>query len=177
MGPARVRNNESMSHKHAAGGNTPAVHALLEAGIAHTVHAYEHDPSGDLGYGEEAALALGVDADQVFKTLCAYVDGRLTVGIVPVSGMLDLKALANAVGGKRAEMAPPADAERSSGYVVGGISPIGQRKRLPTVLDETAELYDVVYVSGGRRGLDIGLSPTDLTTVTDAIVAPIAKLP
>lgn len=164
-----------MSHKHAVGGNTPAVHALIEAGIQHTVHPYEHDPLSDLSYGDEAARALGVDADRVFKTLCAYVDGRLTVGIVPVSGMLDLKALAKAVGGKKAEMAPPADAERSSGYVVGGISPIGQRKQLPTVLDETAELYDTVYVSGGRRGLDIELAPADLVTATDALIAPIAK--
>ncbi len=164
-----------MSHKHAAGGNTPAVHALIEAGIAHTLHPYEHDPSSDLGYGLEAAAAIGVAPDQVFKTLCAYVDGRLSVGIVPVSGQLDLKSLAHALGGKRAEMAPPADAERSSGYVVGGISPIGQRKHLPTVLDETAELYDVIYVSGGRRGLDIGLAPADLAGVTDAVIAPIAK--
>jgi len=164
-----------MSHKHAAGGNTPAVHALLEAGIEHTVHPYEHDPSSELSYGEEAAQALGVDADQVFKTLCVYVDGILTVGIVPVSGVLDLKALAHAVGGKKADMAPPADAERSSGYVVGGISPIGQRKQLPTVLDETAELYDIVYVSGGRRGLDIGLAPADLAAATGALIAPIAK--
>jgi Cys-tRNA(Pro)/Cys-tRNA(Cys) deacylase len=164
-----------MSHKHATGGNTPAVHALLEAGIEHTLHPYQHDPSSELTYGEEAAQALGVDADQVFKTLCAYVDGHLAVGIVPVSGMLDLKALAHALGGKKAEMAPPADAERSSGYVVGGISPIGQRKQLPTVLDETAELYDIVYVSGGRRGLDIGLAPADLATATDALIAPIAK--
>ena len=156
-------------------GATPAVHALVEAGIEHTLHPYEHDPSSDLGYGLEAAAAIGVDPEQVFKTLCAYVDGKLVVGIVPVSGMLDLKGLAAAFGGKRAEMAPPADAERSSGYVVGGISPIGQRKALPTALDETAELWDVVYVSGGRRGLDIGLAPADLVRVTNAIIAPIAK--
>lgn len=164
-----------MSRKHEAGGNTPAVHALIEAGIAHTLHPYEHDPNSDLGYGLEAAAAIGVDADQVFKTLCAYVDGRLVVGIVPVSGLLDLKHLAAAFGGKKAEMAPPADAERSSGYVVGGISPIGQRKALPTALDETAELYDVIYVSGGRRGLDIGLAPADLVRITNAVIAPIAK--
>lgn len=159
-------------HEH---GSTPAVVALTEAGIAHTLHPYEHDPSSDLGYGLEAAAAIGAEPDQVFKTLCAYVDGKLSVGIVPVSGKLDLKALAAAFGGKKAEMAPPADAERSSGYVVGGISPIGQRKKLPTALDETAELYDVVYVSGGRRGLDIGLAPADLVRITDAVVAPIAK--
>jgi Cys-tRNA(Pro)/Cys-tRNA(Cys) deacylase len=156
-------------------GATPAVVALTDAGIRHTLHPYEHDPSTDLGYGLEAAAAIGVEPEQVFKTLCAYVDGRLSVGIVPVSGKLDLKGLAAALGGKKAEMAPPADAERSSGYVVGGISPIGQRKALPTALDETAELYDVIYVSGGRRGLDIGLAPADLVRITGAVVAPIAK--
>ncbi|WP_291382989.1 Cys-tRNA(Pro) deacylase [Demequina sp.] len=159
-------------HAHAA---TPAVAALVATHTAHTLHAYEHDPASDLGYGLEAAAALGVDPGQVFKTLCAYVDDRLCVGIVPVSGQLDLKALAHALGGKKARMAPPADAERSSGYVVGGISPIGQRKQLPTALDETAELYDTVYVSGGRRGLDIGLSPRDLVRITRAVVGPIAK--
>lgn len=159
-------------HEHAS---TPAVAALVEGDIPHTLHPYEHDPSSDLGYGLEAAAAIGVDPDQVFKTLCAYVDGKLSVGVVPVSGKLDLKALAHALGGKKAEMAPPADAERSSGYVVGGISPIGQRKALPTAIDETAELYDVIYVSGGRRGLDIGLSPADLARVTNAVIAPIAK--
>lgn len=162
--------------KHApAHGGTPAVVALTEAGIPHTLHPYEHDPSTDLGYGLEAAAAIGVDPEQVFKTLCAYVDGKLCVGIVPVSGKLDLKGLAAAFGGKKAEMAPPADAERVTGYVVGGISPIGQKKALPTALDETAELFDVVYVSGGRRGLDIGLAPADLMRITNAVVAPIAK--
>ncbi len=159
-------------HQHGA---TPAVAVLVAGGIPHTLHHYEHDPASELGYGLEAATALGADPDQVFKTLCAYVDGHLSVGIVPVSGALDLKSLAAALGGKRAEMAPPADAERSSGYVVGGISPIGQRKPLPTALDETAELFDTVYVSGGRRGLDIGLSPSDLARVTGAVVGPIAK--
>lgn len=159
-------------HEHAS---TPAIAALTAAGIPHTVHPYEHDPATDLGYGLEAAAAIGVAPDQVFKTLCAYVDGHLSVGIVPVSGKLDLKGLAAALGGKKAEMAPPADAERSSGYVVGGISPIGQRKQLPTALDETAELFDIIYVSGGRRGLDIGLAPADLARVTGAVIAPIAK--
>lgn len=159
-------------HQHGA---TPAVAALVAAGIPHTLHPYEHDAASDLSYGLEAAAALGVAPEQVFNTLCAYVDDHLSVGIVPVSGMLDLKALAHTLGGKRAEMAPPADAERSSGYVVGGISPIGQRKALPTALDETAELYDTIYVSGGRRGLDIGLSPSDLARITGAVVGPIAK--
>ncbi|MCB2412501.1 Cys-tRNA(Pro) deacylase [Demequina sp. TTPB684] len=159
-------------HAHAA---TPAVAALIAADVPHTLHSYEHDPSSDVGYGLEAADALGVDPDQVFKTLCAYVDGRLCVGIVPVTAMLDLKAFAHSLGGKRAEMAPPADAERSSGYVVGGISPIGQRKALPTALDETAELFDTIYVSGGRRGLDIELAPAHLAQITHAVIGPIAK--
>ena len=164
-----------MSRNHEFGGNTPAIHALLEAGIPHSVHPYEHDSASKLSYGVEAATALGLDPDQVFKTMCAFVDGHLSVGIVPVSGMLDLKAFAAALGGKKAEMAQAADAERSSGYVVGGISPIGQRRALPTALDETADLFDIVYVSGGRRGLDIGLAPADLARITNAVVGPIAK--
>jgi Cys-tRNA(Pro)/Cys-tRNA(Cys) deacylase len=123
----------------------------------------------------EAATALGLDPDQVFKTLLVDVDGRLVVGIVPVTGKLDLKAIAAAVGGKKAAMADPALAERRTGYVVGGISPIGQKTRHETVLDETAELWDVVYVSGGRRGFDLGLSPADLVRATDAVVADIAR--
>jgi len=169
-----MRHNDSMSKHHAAA-STPATVALTQAGISFTVHPYEHDPSTALGYGLEAAAAIGVVPEQVFKTLCAYVDGQLCVGVVPVSGKLDMKALATALGGKKAQMAPPADAERSSGYVVGGISPVGQRKALPTVVDETAQLYDVVYVSGGRRGLDIGLAPADLVRVTGAVVAAIAQ--
>ncbi|WP_296665842.1 Cys-tRNA(Pro) deacylase [Demequina sp.] len=164
-----------MSRKHAAGGSTPAVHALLEAGVAHTLHPYEHDPASDLSYGLEAAAALGVEPDRVFKTLCAYVDGVLAVAIVPVSGTLDLKALAQALGGKKAEMAPPADAERATGYVVGGISPLGQRRPHPTAIDETVELWDTVFVSGGRRGLDIGIAPADLLTLTRGVAAPLAK--
>ncbi|WP_156157618.1 Cys-tRNA(Pro) deacylase [Demequina pelophila] len=164
-----------MSRKHAAGGSTPAVHALLEAGVPHTLHPYEHDPSSDLSYGLEAAAALGVEPDQVFKTLCAHVDGRLVVAIVPVSGQLDLKALARACGAKKAEMASPHDAERATGYVVGGISPLGQRTAHPTLLDETVELWDTVYVSGGRRGLDIGLAPADLIAATSAALAPLTK--
>jgi Cys-tRNA(Pro)/Cys-tRNA(Cys) deacylase len=118
---------------------------------------------------------LGLDPAQVLKTLFASVDGRLVVGIVPVAGQLDLKALAAAVGGKKATMADPADAERATGYVVGGISPVGQRRSHPTVLDESATAYDTVYVSGGRRGLDLGLAPADLVRVTGATVAAIAR--
>ncbi len=153
---------------------TPATVALTTAGIPFTAHAYEHDPA-NTNFGLEAASALGLDPDQVFKTLLADVDGALVVGIVPVTGKLDLKALAAAVGGKKAEMADPKLAERRTGYVVGGISPIGQKNTHRTVLDETAELYDTVFVSGGRRGLDIELAPGDLVLVTQAIVADIAK--
>jgi len=153
---------------------TPATVALRAAGIPFVEHAYPHDPAST-GYGLEAASALGVDPDRVFKTLLAEVDGSLVVGVVPVSGRLDLKALAAAAGGKRAAMADPAVAERRTGYVVGGISPIGQRTRLPTVIDETAELWDTVFVSGGRRGLDVELSPADLVRATAATLADIAR--
>ncbi|MCF4121788.1 Cys-tRNA(Pro) deacylase [Antribacter sp. KLBMP9083] len=163
--------------KHASGthGGTPAIVALEKAGVAHTLHPYEHDPGSDLGYGLEAAAAIGVTATQVFKTLLADVDGRLVVGIVPVDRKLDLKALAKAAGGKKAIMAEPASAERATGYVVGGISPLGQKQRHATVLDDSAEAYDVVYVSGGRRGLDVGLAPGDLLRLTGGTTAPIAR--
>jgi Cys-tRNA(Pro)/Cys-tRNA(Cys) deacylase len=163
----------AMARKQGSGG-TPATVALTKAGIAFTEHAYEHDPAAS-SYGVEAAEVLGLDPEQVFKTLLASVDGRLVVGVVPVSGQLDLKALAGAVGGKKATMADPAAAERATGYVVGGISPIGQKRAHPTVLDDSALSFDVVYVSGGRRGLDLGLSPRDLVAVTDATVASIRR--
>jgi len=162
-----------MAKRKGAGG-TPATVALTAAGIAFTEHAYEHDP-GASSYGLEAAELLGLDPAQVLKTLFTQVDGRLVVGIVPVSGQLDLKAVAAAVGGKKAAMADPADAERATGYVVGGISPVGQKKAHPTVLDASALNHDRVYVSGGRRGLDLGLDPRDLVRVTDATVAPIGR--
>ena len=162
-----------MARKKGAGG-TPATVALTKAGVAFTEHAYAHDP-GAASYGTEAAEVLGLDPAQVLKTLFASVDGRLVVGIVPVAGQLDLKALAAAVGGKKATMADPADAERATGYVVGGISPVGQRRSHPTVLDESATAYDTVYVSGGRRGLDLGLAPADLVRITGATVAAIAR--
>ncbi|MCC3771708.1 Cys-tRNA(Pro) deacylase [Streptomyces sp. UNOC14_S4] len=155
-------------------GSTPAVVALERAGASFTVHAYTHDPAA-ASYGEEAAEALGVDPRQVFKTLVAEVDGTLTVAVVPVSGSLDLKALATAVGGKRAAMADPAAAERTTGYVRGGISPLGQRKRLPTVLDASAAAYATICVSAGRRGLEVELAPADLAALADAVVAPIAR--
>jgi len=156
---------------------TPATSALTLAGIAFTEHAYQHDP-GAANFGLEAADALAlsrsIEPERVFKTLLADVDGRLVVGIVPVTGKLDLKALAAAVGGKKATMADPALAERRTGYVVGGISPIGQKTAHPTVLDETAELWDTVFVSGGRRGLDLELAPADLVRATGATLAAIA---
>jgi len=160
--------------KHTSSG-TPALVALDAAGVTHTAHAYDHDPGSDLGYGLEAAQILGVPPEQVFKTLMTTVDGELTVAVVPVAGMLDLKALASVVGGKKAAMADKAAAERATGYVVGGISPLGQRTEHPTVLDETVELFDTVFVSGGRRGLDVELSPADLIRLTSAVVAPIAR--
>ncbi|WP_309134335.1 Cys-tRNA(Pro) deacylase [Cellulomonas sp.] len=153
---------------------TPALLALAAAGVPHTAHTYTHDPASDLGYGLEAAQALGVDPEQVFKTLVADVEGTLTVAVVPVTGRLDLKALAQAVGAKRAVMAQPAAAERATGYVVGGISPLGQRTRLRTVVDETVWLFDTVLVSGGRRGLDVELAPDDLVRLTEAVVAAVA---
>ena len=153
---------------------TPATVALDKAGVTFTVHAYDHDPRS-ASYGLEAADALGLDPDAVFKTLLAEVDGELVVAVVPVSGQLDLKALASAVGGKRAAMADPAVAERTTGYVVGGISPIGQRRRLRTVVDESASARPAVYVSGGRRGVDLGLDPADLVRVLDAQVARIGR--
>ncbi|HEU5036015.1 MAG TPA: Cys-tRNA(Pro) deacylase [Nocardioides sp.] len=162
-----------MARKKSAGG-TPATVALTRAGIAFTLHEYEHDPRA-ASFGLEAADALGLDPAQVFKTLMATVDGRLTVGIVPVSGQLDLKALARAAGGSRAAMADVAAAERATGYVAGGISPVGQKRPHPTVLDETAMTFDTVYVSGGRRGLDLGIAPADLVRATGATVAPVSR--
>ncbi|MEU0405178.1 Cys-tRNA(Pro) deacylase [Streptomyces sp. NPDC006197] len=156
------------------GGGTPATVALTAAGTPFTLHAYEHDPASP-SYGEEAAEALGVSPDRVFKTLVADVDGELMVAVVPVAGQLDLKALASAVGGKRAVMADPAAAERTTGYVRGGISPLGQRKRLRTVLDASASEHTTVCVSAGRRGLEVELSPTDLAALTSAVLAPIGR--
>jgi len=153
---------------------TPATVALSTAGIRFTPHSYEHD-AAVTSFGMEAADALGLDPERVFKTLLAEVDGQLVVGMVPVTGLLDLKALAAAAGGKRAVMADAAVAERRTGYVVGGISPIGQKTSHPTFLDETAELFDTVFVSGGRRGFDIELAPSDLVAITSATVAAIAR--
>lgn len=153
---------------------TPAIVAAERAKIAFQVLEYDHDPGAE-SYGLEAAAALGVAPAAVFKTLVAEVDGtKLVVAIVPVNARLNLKAFVAAAGGKRADMANPADAERATGYVVGGISPLGQRRRLPTVLDQSALDHPTVYVSAGRRGLELALAPGDLARLTGAIVAAVA---
>ena len=169
---ARTSDSGHCDGEEAEGGGTPATLALTEAGIAHTVHPYPHDPRST-SYGLEAAEALGLDPARVHKTLMASVDGQLIVAIVPVAGQLDLKALARAVGGSKAVMADPAVAQRVTGYVVGGISPIGQRRAHPTVLDERALDWPTIFVSGGKRGLDLELAPADLVRITDAITAQI----
>lgn len=156
-----------------AGRGTTATIALDRAKIPYKLHEYEHDPRRE-SYGLEASQALGVPPEQVFKTLVAAVDGSLAVGVVPVHRQLDLKALAAAAGGKRAVMAEVAAAERATGYVAGGISPVGQKRRLPVVVDESALSLGTMFCSGGRRGLEIELAPADLIKATGAIVAAIA---
>src|SRR5699024_7297113 len=158
---------------------TPATLARTAAGIPFQVHTYTHDARSERSCGLEAAGALGVDPTVVFKTLVVQVPGLarhsgLAVALVPVAETLDLKAVAQAFGQKKATLAPPADAQRSSGYVTGGISPVGQRTTLPTVIDTSAEGLDLVYVSGGRRGLDVSLRPRDLAVLTGAVFAPVA---
>lgn len=145
---------------------------LTRQKVEHRLHTYTH--RGGQAYGPEGAEALGLDPGRVFKTLVAEVDGALTVGVVPVSGTLDLKALAAAVGGKRARMADVAAAERATGYVAGGISPLGQKRRLRTVVDVSAEALPALFCSGGRRGLEVELAPADLARLTGATFAPIA---
>lgn len=156
-----------------AGRGTPATALLEKQKVAHELHAYEHDPRHE-SYGLEAAEALGIAPERVFKTLVAEVDGKLAVGVVPVTGQLDLKALAAALGGKKAKMADVAAAERATGYVAGGISPLGQKKRLPLVLDASAEGFETIHCSAGRRGLEVEIAPGDLVRLTQAVVAPIS---
>ncbi|OLF17825.1 Cys-tRNA(Pro) deacylase [Actinophytocola xanthii] len=156
-----------------AGKGTPATALLTRQRVAHQVHEYAHDPRS-ASYGTEASELLGLPAERVFKTLVAEVDGTLTVGVVPVSGQLDLKALASAAGGKKARMAELAAAERATGYVAGGISPLGHRKRLPVVVDSSATGFETIFCSAGRRGLEIELAPGDLVRLAAATVAPIA---
>ena len=154
--------------------NTPATHRLRAAKIPFTVHTYAHR-EGATSYGAEAAAALGVNPERIFKTLVTTTGSDLVVAVVPVANSLDLKALAGAVGSKKVAMAEPAAAARSSGYVVGGISPIGQRTPLRTVIDSSVTSYDSVLVSGGRRGMQVELRPDDLVAVTGAIIARIAQ--
>jgi Cys-tRNA(Pro)/Cys-tRNA(Cys) deacylase len=155
---------------------TRATELLASLGIAYTIHRYEHDPRSS-SYGREASEALGVPPDRIFKTLVADVDGQLVVAVVPVARNLDLKALAAAVGGKKAAMADPAQAEKASGYVTGGISPIGLRRRLPVVLDASALRQATVFCSAGQRGMQVELGPADLLTAIAGSTAPIAAAP
>ena len=157
-----------------AGQGTAATALLTRLGIAYTVYTYDHDPRRG-SYGAEAAQAMGMESGRVFKTLVADVDGALTVGVVPVAAQLDLKALAAAAGGKKAALADVAAAERATGYVAGGISPLGQRRRLPVVVDATAMEFPTVFCSGGGRGLEIELAPGDLVRAANATVASIAR--
>ena len=156
---------------------TPAINCAKKAGITFNVHEYQHDPAAE-SYGEEAAEALGLDPSLVFKTLLVSLTGHkstLAVAVLPVTHMLSLKAIAKALGAKKAEMADPKLAERTTGYIVGGISPIGQKKALPTVIDSSAEALTTLNVSAGRRGLEIELSPADLAKLTRAIFAPVTS--
>jgi Cys-tRNA(Pro)/Cys-tRNA(Cys) deacylase len=157
-----------------AGRGTAATALLTRQGIPYTVHSYSHDPRHG-SYGTEAAEALGVEPERVLKTLVADVDGELAVGVVPVASQLDLKALAAALGGRRAALADAPAAERATGYVVGGISPLGHRRRLRVVIDSAALAFPAVFCSGGRRGLEIELAPADLVRAAEAAVAPIAR--
>ena len=152
---------------------TPAIAALVRGKVGYTLHPYHHDPA-TTAFGDEVVTALGWDPQRVFKTLVATVDGSLVVGIVPVAAQLDLKALAAAVSGKKAQMAKVVDAERSSGYVAGGISPLGQRRALPTVIDSSVQNFTSIMVSAGKRGLQVELAPVDLITLCRATVASIA---
>ncbi|WP_086660806.1 Cys-tRNA(Pro) deacylase [Lentzea kentuckyensis] len=156
-----------------AGRGTPATALLDKQRVAHTLHSYEHDPRHE-SYGLEAAEALGLVPGRVFKTLVAEVDGKLAVGVVPVTSQLDLKGLAAALKGKKAKMAVVADAERATGYVAGGISPLGQKKRLPVVIDSSVSEFETVFCSAGRRGLEVEIAPAELVRLTNAVVAPIS---
>lgn len=153
---------------------TPAINVARKAGIDHCIHEYSHDPASE-SYGTEAAEKLGIPPQQVFKTLVVSLDGKtLAVGIVPVAGKLNLKQIAKAAGAKKAVMADPAEVERTTGYVLGGVSPLGQKKRLATFIDAGAQNFPTVHVSAGRRGLEIELAPQSLARLTGASFAPIA---
>jgi Cys-tRNA(Pro)/Cys-tRNA(Cys) deacylase len=154
---------------------TPAINAAKQARVPFHVHEYMHDPKAE-SYGEEAAVKLNLPLERVFKTLVVELDGKsLAVAVVPVSGKLDMKACAAALGGKKCEMAAQKDAERSTGYVLGGISPLGQKKRLPTLIDASAQGLSTLFVSAGRRGLEIELAPDDLVKLTAARFAEVSR--
>ncbi|MDR2931274.1 MAG: Cys-tRNA(Pro) deacylase [Propionibacteriaceae bacterium] len=161
--------------KKAHGSPTPAVAALDDLGIDYRLHEYHHDPTSELGFGLEGAEKLGVAAQRVFKTLMVMVDSTLCTAVVPSSGMLNLKAMADAVHGKKADLAHPDQAQRATGYIVGGISPLGQKRRHRTVLDESALEHDTILVSGGRRGLSVELRPEDLIKATNATLARLGR--
>ena len=157
---------------------TPAINVAKKAKVKFNVHEYQHDPNV-ASYGDEAAQAIGVDPARVFKTLLVSVNGnanKLAVGVVPVAGQLDLKAMAMALNAKKVVMANPEDAERATGYIVGGISPLGQKKRLPLVLDESAKQFETIFMSAGRRGLEIEMSYLDLLSLTNGQMSAVAKI-
>ena len=159
---------------------TRAIEAARRAGIPHTVHEYAHDEraslrAGGRGYGLEAVDAMGIDAARVFKTIVVACDGNLGLAVVPADAEVDLKAAADALGGRKAAIADPAEAERATGYVLGGISPLGTRRALPVVVDATAAAFPTIHVSAGRRGLEIELAAADLVRVTRGKLAPIAR--
>ena len=174
MSEGRSSGSRGSSHRAPSGAGTPATVALTAAGVPFTAHAYEHHDTAT-NFGEEAAAELGLSEDRVFKTLVASADDELVVAVVPVARRLDLKALAAAVGAKKARLADPAVAERRTGYVVGGISPVGQRTSLATVVDVSAASFATVFVSAGRRGLDLEIAPDDLVRATGARLLPIAR--
>lgn len=155
---------------------TPAVNTAKKAKINYQIHQYAHDPSSQ-SYGEEASDKLNISPERVFKTLVASLDGtQLAVAVVPVSGQLNLKSFASALNAKKSKMADPREVERSTGYVLGGVSPLGQKKKLKTVIDQSALDFETIYVSAGRRGLEIELSAKDLAALLDAVFAPIAQV-
>ncbi len=152
---------------------TPGINAAKKAKVSHRIHEYHHDPASE-SFGTEAAEKMGVDPARVFKTLVVAIDGKdLAVGVVPVTAMLSMKLVAKAAGGKKATMADKQDVQRSTGYVLGGVSPLGQKKRLRTFIDDSAQRFDTIYISAGRRGLEIELSPEDLAKLTTAQFSPL----
>jgi len=174
MATERLPHKREVPQRSGHRSGTPATALLAKAKVPYTLHPYDHDPRAE-AFGEEAVAALGVAPERIFKTLIASVEGKLVCGVVPVAGRLDLKALAAAVGGKKAEMADPAAAARATGYVVGGISPLGQRSRLPLVIDSSVAGFETVFVSAGKRGLQVELAPEDLVRAAAATLAPIAS--